>query len=516
MIRVMTQQTDSQPEVHKPEVLLPRDAGSTRTPGVVLLVLGLFAQWAFYYFPTQRAQNFPGLEHPDFFVLLQINLAVVFFVGWFAWLCLGKPERKLDRFGLIGLGLYGGAILGYITTYGLLNLAKHLGHFNWPVVLFSMRCAPFVGALIALPAIYLLRHKSIWLLAVISITLAGLILTSYGHLLGISCYNVEHLIPYIKGQANDLQSPSVAILAICAVVLWHRRPGNDPIHQFHHKQPIQASAENGDHFIWTMIVVGTIGLVVGTIGLSFFRLPRPGIGSLLTCSVFMLYPITSGLLVHWHLKNRLNQLSAFKRIIQLIRSTWAVVFLGIFTGAITFALILWFMELLTRMISIAPTWQYQYQDLTGGIAGICALAAGLLVVVKTLKMWGATLSGPAFDQLWIIGLSELPLGLLITINAVDWFHVYQYNGHPLLAILSWQTPYFILGLTIAAVGGWALSTRLKLDKDVHISLQNQASFCQSCGYNLTGTLAAGRDSCPECGEKIEHENPSNATVQFSL
>ena len=27
--------------------------------------------------------------------------------------------------------------------------------------------------------------------------------------------------------------------------------------------------------------------------------------------------------------------------------------------------------------------------------------------------------------------------------------------------------------------------------------------CDQCGYDLRGTVAAGRDECPECGEKIE-------------
>ena len=31
----------------------------------------------------------------------------------------------------------------------------------------------------------------------------------------------------------------------------------------------------------------------------------------------------------------------------------------------------------------------------------------------------------------------------------------------------------------------------------------QGDFCASCGYDLRGTLAAGRSECPECGRPIE-------------
>ena len=56
------------------------------------------------------------------------------------------------------------------------------------------------------------------------------------------------------------------------------------------------------------------------------------------------------------------------------------------------------------------------------------------------------------------------------------------------------------------VGGWAVAAMVKR---VTVIANQNPQYCPTCRYNLTGTLAAGLNRCPECGRPIDGASSSS-------
>ncbi|MEX2213705.1 MAG: hypothetical protein WD768_06235 [Phycisphaeraceae bacterium] len=55
---------------------------------------------------------------------------------------------------------------------------------------------------------------------------------------------------------------------------------------------------------------------------------------------------------------------------------------------------------------------------------------------------------------------------------------------------------YVLVMVAVAIAGWLM---VALRRYLHLP---DPSLCASCGYDLRGTISAGRCDCPECGDEI--------------
>jgi predicted RNA-binding Zn-ribbon protein involved in translation (DUF1610 family) len=79
----------------------------------------------------------------------------------------------------------------------------------------------------------------------------------------------------------------------------------------------------------------------------------------------------------------------------------------------------------------------------------------------------------------------------LTVSPAAWSRP---SGHVrvLVCVLAGQVALAVM------LGGWLL---------VMFRSRVDGGSCQRCGYDLRGTLAAGRTSCPECGEVFGRRDP---------
>ena len=55
-------------------------------------------------------------------------------------------------------------------------------------------------------------------------------------------------------------------------------------------------------------------------------------------------------------------------------------------------------------------------------------------------------------------------------------------------------------ITTMVILAGVLTLAVKISR---IAREPAKNTCSACGYDLRGTLKAGRDECPECGARIE-------------
>ena len=101
----------------------------------------------------------------------------------------------------------------------------------------------------------------------------------------------------------------------------------------------------------------------------------------------------------------------------------------------------------------------------------------------------------------LFNVAAVVSGVMLVVIAVSWISSYP---QPSTAGIRWEeiaighwvsVPYWIIFVLTAILPALWLYRRIRYRK--------KPGHCPSCGYNLKGTIEAGRTECPECGKPIE-------------
>jgi hypothetical protein len=124
---------------------------------------------------------------------------------------------------------------------------------------------------------------------------------------------------------------------------------------------------------------------------------------------------------------------------------------------------------------------------------------GLLAFVAAigLGVW-QTWQRARYVVLWRLAGSAIAAGLAVGLLAVLLFYTVDFKGElPGLAALLGA----VAGFTSAGWGFGLVAAALAL-WPAYLRALRQDHYCDNCEYDLTGTLAAGRIICPECGSLV--------------
>ena len=130
----------------------------------------------------------------------------------------------------------------------------------------------------------------------------------------------------------------------------------------------------------------------------------------------------------------------------------------------------------------------------------------------------------ALAGIWLVFALQIPLlvlGIALILSNivppadVDWF-AFISSGRPTVAAGGQRAvEYVSLFVAIGLVAGnvvilWKATARYRAGR--RAARRRRFSQCEQCGYDLRGTIAADRDTCPECGTTRQVEAPPGSTV----
>ena len=126
----------------------------------------------------------------------------------------------------------------------------------------------------------------------------------------------------------------------------------------------------------------------------------------------------------------------------------------------------------------------------------------------------------ALAGIWLVFALQIPvlvLGITLILSNivppadVDWFAFISSGRPTVAAAASGQraVEYVSLLVALGLVAGnvailWKATARYRAGR--RAARRRRFSQCEQCGYDLRGTIAADRDSCPECGAPARHGN----------
>jgi hypothetical protein len=131
------------------------------------------------------------------------------------------------------------------------------------------------------------------------------------------------------------------------------------------------------------------------------------------------------------------------------------------------------------------------------LAGYTLLAC-ILTVLAALLAWFKSTQWSRYRSLWTLTLVPSTLGLLAATMGITFLNTFTYSG--MFGGIG-TVAGVAMGLLSAA---WAVGNTgilLLLHGRYREECQDRR-LCLSCDYDLTGTLAAGRSECPECGRAV--------------
>ena len=116
---------------------------------------------------------------------------------------------------------------------------------------------------------------------------------------------------------------------------------------------------------------------------------------------------------------------------------------------------------------------------------LLAIGLGLVVAWRAGDRWiGATC--------WCaLGFLVTPHLVLLIVGFNPWS---AFGAEVVTRVLAWKVVSVVMMLVSAAV---VARVRRHRDRDL------PEHACANCGYDLRGTLAAGRENCPECGQSVD-------------
>ena len=138
----------------------------------------------------------------------------------------------------------------------------------------------------------------------------------------------------------------------------------------------------------------------------------------------------------------------------------------------------------------------------------------------------ATAARPKFVPLagiWLVcalQVSLLLLGITLILSNVvppvgaDWFSVPNVGARSDLPVSGQRAVEFVsllvaIGLVAMNVAMlWKATARYRAGR--RTVRRRRLGLCEQCGYDLRGTIAADRDTCPECGATRQVGAPSGA------
>jgi hypothetical protein len=443
--------------------------------GLWLLLAGVLLQAVIWRFPVQRAMGGRGDE--DSALLLALHVMAVVGPGLLAMAAMREPRRPVKGLWLAGWVLGVGGMAGMVGVMGTLWTLQELGRFEWSWGFKLMCWAGVIGA-VGLGVFWkLLSGRGVWAMSVASamVSLVGVVGMYWW--MRPYFYGVEHLYRYHvwDGDFSGRLAAGVTLAIVLWVLMarvWKRDTAG-----------LRAGAMGGeqdfDQSISTRLLTLTlVAQLVGPVACIVLAMLLSMAGVWVRPLAFVMLgfvvaqPLTGVWLMLWAHKHRVKLMTPVLHGVLLWRYLWLGFLAAGVMGGVSVAVL---------------------SALFGGMNELIAVTCfGMSVGVAVMYplVWRGLKGKAVFEYLWMITWGETAVGLMLMAFAGEGIYREEWVF------------FFAMSLAMLMPGVVGLGARASIEHEREMIDGRVKGICTGCGYDLTGTLAAGREECPECGVRL--------------